>query len=316
MLRRKIQLIAGSTYSVSLPKEWVLKNNLKKGNEINFYEKNEGNLLISASSITKKETNEIALNIDEYISSIDQIVFALYYLGIENINLFSKRGMARDIEMRIRNTVRHMSGTEITHEDENNIHIRVLLDKLKVNILQILYRISLIIGSSITLFIGELDIKEIKINENEIDRLYHLVTKIISLSLIDPNILKSSQIKNVSLVPSFLLISKKLENIADFIEDLADYTNQNKIQVSKITEVLNFAKIMIKRNILHIMGKQIKIFEKIPVDKIKPINQIISSIKDKSVQAYLEDIIRYIIDIEEEIINISFYNKLIADGVV
>src|SRR3989338_8754892 len=126
MLRRKIQLIAGSTYSVSLPKEWVLKNNLKKGNEINFYEKNDGNLLISASSITKKETNEIALNIDEYISSIDQIVFALYYLGIENINLFSKRGMARDIEMRIRNTVRHMSGTEITHEDENNIHIRVL----------------------------------------------------------------------------------------------------------------------------------------------------------------------------------------------
>ena len=35
MQRRKIQLIAGTTYSVSLPKDWIRKNNLKE-NQASF----------------------------------------------------------------------------------------------------------------------------------------------------------------------------------------------------------------------------------------------------------------------------------------
>ena len=34
MYRRRLQLIAGATYTVSLPKEWVLKNNLKEKCEV------------------------------------------------------------------------------------------------------------------------------------------------------------------------------------------------------------------------------------------------------------------------------------------
>ena len=35
MHRRKIQLIAGTTYSISLPKEWVKKNHLKEMHNLN-----------------------------------------------------------------------------------------------------------------------------------------------------------------------------------------------------------------------------------------------------------------------------------------
>jgi len=55
MHRRKIQLIAGTTYSVSLPKEWVRKNNLKEKNEILFYEKNDRTLVISPYAIEGKK---------------------------------------------------------------------------------------------------------------------------------------------------------------------------------------------------------------------------------------------------------------------
>ena len=316
MLRRKIQLIAGSTYSVSLPKDWVLKNKLKEGKEIAFFEKDDRSLIISAGSVSEKTISEISLNIDEYANAIDQILFALYYLGFENINLFSKKGLAKDVETRIRVTLRHMSGTEIIHEDENTMQIRVLLEKSRIDIRQVLYRISLIIESSIASFAEGLNMEETRANENEIDRLYHLAAKVISLSLVDSNILRSSQIKNVSLTPSFLLISKKMENIADFIEDTADYASRNKMQSGRVKEVLDFVKERIKRSILYIMGKQVKIFEKTPVEKVKSVNAQIFGIKDKTVQAYLEDIMRYVIDIEEETVNISFYNKLISEGSV
>ena len=316
MHRRKIQLIAGTTYSVSLPKEWVRKNNLKEKNEILFYEKNDRTLVISPYAIEGKKLNEISLDIDKYISAIDQILFAVYYLGIENISLFSKKELTKDVKSRIRKTITHMSGTEINYEDKQKIIMRVLLDKSKVEIFQVLYRINLIIESSILNILEQLNINEIRINENEIDRLYHLITKIISLSIIDSNILNSSKIKNVSLIPAYFLISKRLENIGDNINHLSEYLHKTKVKFENKNEILNFAKTELNRSISYFMSKSTNIFQKINVDNLRIINDYILKSKDKTIQNYLEDIIRYVVDIEEEIVNISFYNQLIHEGVL
>jgi len=316
MYKRKIQLIAGTTYTVSLPKEWVRKNNLKEKNEILLHEKNDRTLIISPHSIEGKKLNEISLNIDEYAPNIDQILFAVYYLGIENISLFSKKELTKDVKSRIRKTIRHMSGTEINYEDKQKITIKVLLDKSKVDITQVFYRISLIIESSISNILEQLDINEIRINENEIDRLYHLIAKIISLSLIDSNILYSSKIRNVSLIPAYFLISKRLENIGDNINHLSEYLHKTNVKFENKKEILNFAKTELNRSTSYFMGKSPKIFEKINVDNLKIINNFISKLKDRTIQNYLEDIIRYVVDVEEEIVNISFYSQLIRDGVL
>ncbi|MBU1604737.1 MAG: AbrB/MazE/SpoVT family DNA-binding domain-containing protein, partial [Nanoarchaeota archaeon] len=255
MHKRKIQLIAGTTYTVSLPKEWVRKNNLKEKNEILLHEKNDRTLIISPHSIEGKKLNEISLNIDEYAPNIDQILFAVYYLGIENISLFSKKELTKDVKSRIRKTIRHMSGTEINYEDKQKITIKVLLDKSKVDITQVFYRISLIIESSISNILEQLDINEIRINENEIDRLYHLIAKIVSLSLIDSNILYSSKIRNVSLIPAYFLIGKKLENIGDNINHLSEYLHKSKINFENKKEILNFIKIELNKSIIYFMSK-------------------------------------------------------------
>lgn len=316
MHRRKIQLIAGTTYTISLPKEWIRKNNLKEKNEILLHEKNDRTLVISPHSIEGKKLNKISLNIDENVSNIDQILFAVYYLGFEDINLFSKKELKKDVKARVKKTLTHMSGTEISYEDKQKITIKVLLDKSKVDITQVFYRIILIIESSISNILEQLDINEIKINENEIDRLYHLITKMISLSLIDSNILYSSKIRNVSLIPAYFLISKRLENIGDNINHLSEYLHKSKVNFENKKEILNFIKTELNRSIKNIMSNFPKIFEKINVNDLRKINNSILKLKDKTIQNYLKDIIRYVIDIEEEIVNISFYNKLIRDNVL
>jgi len=207
-----------------------------------------------------------------------------------------------------------MSGTEINYEDKQKIIMRVLLDKSKVEIFQVLYRINLIIESSILNILEQLNINEIRINENEIDRLYHLITKIISLSIIDSNILNSSKIKNVSLIPAYFLISKRLENIGDNINHLSEYLHKTKVKFENKNEILNFAKTELNRSISYFMSKSTNIFQKINVDNLRIINDYILKSKDKTIQNYLEDIIRYVVDIEEEIVNISFYNQLIHEG--
>ncbi len=314
MYRRKIQLIAGTTYSISLPKEWVKKNNLKEKDEIVIYEKNNRTLSLSSKQSKGRELKEISLNVDEYSANIDQLLFAVYYLGAEKISIFSNTELTKSTKTRIRKTLTHMSGTEIEYEDKKEIRIRVLLDKSKVSITQILYRISLIIDSSIANMLDYFDIDEIKINENEIDRLYHLISKVISISLIDSNVLNSSNIKNVSLIPFYFLISKRLESIADVINHLSVYLHSEKKNFKNKRKILDFIRKETVRSIDHLVRKKSKIFENSKESDINNIRRKISEIKDKTVRSYLSDAIRYLLNIEEEVVNVSFYNKLIKEN--
>jgi DNA-binding transcriptional ArsR family regulator len=208
-----------------------------------------------------------------------------------------------------------MSGSEISYEDKKKMTIKVLLDIKRVDILQILYRINLIIELSLKSLLENTDLKEMKINEDEIDRLYHLCTKSISLSLIDTGVLESSSIKNISLIPGFFLISKRLENIGDSIYFLSKEVKQlpkNK-DFTKVIETLNME---LNRSIKIIIAKNPKHFEKMVTSDKAKIKDLISNFDNRIVRRYLNDVLRYIIDIQEEIVNTCFYRVLINQDIL
>jgi phosphate uptake regulator len=315
MDRRKIQLVAGSTYSVSLPKEWVKKRGLREKSEIIINEMGDGSLLLSSRD-SSKQLSEISINSDEYATNIDHVIFSLYYLGIEKIMLFSKSKFSKETKAKIRKTITYMSGTEITYEDEQKIIISVLLDKTKLNVFQLIYRISLIIESSLTNLSEGPSMNEITMNESEIDRLYHLLVKIASLSLKDANLLESSNIKNISLIPAYFLISKKLENMADRINHLSGYMSKSCAGFDNRTEIISFIKSELSRGIKYLMMKQSRIFEEMDQKEYEKIMSLAKKSKDKIVEDYVKDILRYLTDIEEEIVTISFYNRLISENLM
>ena len=59
--QRKLQVTGGSTYILSLPKEWVTRNQLKKGSLMVLCEEDDGSLSITASRFEKKERKDEAL---------------------------------------------------------------------------------------------------------------------------------------------------------------------------------------------------------------------------------------------------------------
>lgn len=315
MERRKIQLIANSTYTLSLPKHWIKENNLKEKDEILIHKQNDKTLLLSPDrpGTGQGEINEISLNVDNYPDNLDRILFSIYYLGIENITLYSKGKMTKDMKSKIRKALSNMSGTEINYEDEKKIIIKGLLDKSKIDIHQIVYRISMIIDLSIQNIFDGPELKEIKINEDEIDRLYHLATKIISMSLINPDTLHTSKIKNTSFVPSYFLICKKLESLADNVNHLAQHIKKHNHNLGKSKEIIEYIRKEIDRTVKHILKEFPEIFEKISEKERKAKKQEIFEIKDKIMSDYLRDMLRYLNDIEEEIITCSFYNKMIKE---
>src|SRR5665647_3493855 len=58
--QRKLQVTGGSTFILSLPKEWATKNELKKGSLMVVRTEDDGSLSISSSSFPKKEKQDEA----------------------------------------------------------------------------------------------------------------------------------------------------------------------------------------------------------------------------------------------------------------
>jgi len=299
---RKIQVIAGTTYSISLPKDWIIKNKLKEKNEISITENKNGTLTIHPDNKKENTITSANIKIDEFITNIDQVIYSLYYMGIEEITLFSPKELTKQTRNTIRKTLETLSGAEISFEDKQKITIKILLDRTKVKIPQLLYRIALIIDSSLSTITEKFELNEIKLNEKEIDRLYHLISKTLNISLQDANILQTSEIKNSTLIISYFLLSKRLENIADSVNYLAEYLNQNKKTIKIEKELIENISKELSQHINHLLSK------KTTPEKIKKNYEI--STEDETIQKHIRDIIRYLTDIEEEIFHITFYNQI------
>jgi phosphate uptake regulator len=309
--RRKLQIVAGSTYSLSLPKEWVQKLNLKPKQELSLSEQQDGDLLISPSEL-KPVKEKISISVDKYPQEIDQIFLALYYYGYNEIEFLSVKDMPSDIRNKIRKTTTNLSGAEITYEDRKTISIKINFDGDASNLYQIFYRINLIIEESIENIVGNFDWSEIKVNEDEIDRLYYLSMKIINSSLTDRSVLISSGIKNMKTIPSLSLIAKKLENIADNIKKIARPVEKENLKLKETLVVLPIIQEELNRTILYLMGKQKKRFERMEVETKERIRNNLDSVKHNPTKIYMERIYRYIRDIQDEVVTISFFGKLFS----
>jgi phosphate uptake regulator len=170
----------------------------------------------------------------------------------------------------------------------------------------------LIIEESIENIVKNFDWSEIKVNEDEIDKLYYLSVKIINSSLTDRSVLVSSGINNMKIIPSLSLIAKKLENIADNIKKIARPVEKEKLKLKETLVVLPIIQEELNRTILYLMGKRKKKFGRMPFETKEKIRSNLDSVKHNPTKIYMERIYRYIRDIQDEVVTISFFGKLFS----
>ncbi len=313
MEHRKIQLVAGTTYQLSLPKPWVEKNNLKPGKELLVVERSDRSLLITTIDEKSLERKQISLPLEEIETSVDRALFTLYYLGFEDVEFFSKKEISKTVRTRIRQTLVNMSGTEITYEDQYKITIKILLDRERVDVIQVMYRISLIIEQSILGIEGNAYSQDLELNEREIDRLYHLICKIISLSMINTTLLHTSKIQHAGVITNYMIIAKKLENVADRIYFLGKYHLERKegIKSRVEKECLDLIMKELSRTMHCILADYKTLFHHFDDSTMR---KSLQSIKEETIREHLSIALRYLNDIQEEVVSISFLKKLIREG--
>jgi len=244
MESRKIQLVGYRSYSISLPKDWILHNKLKEQDIVYLDTTKNDEILIRPSSIERAKKDTLTLDIDS-IDNIAEFIVFCYSKGIQ-VRLISKK-LSFDQIKSVREILKNLDGYEITTENDKLIEISFLFQNIDINLDKIIFRIVYLL-KLMTTSLENKDFSTLEETETSIDKLYHLGTKILFESLENQKIRLENRIMHQEDILHIKDIIKKLENIGDaiFMFKNHKFSSEDK---KKIKEAVDYCdKLLIKKH--------------------------------------------------------------------
>lgn len=229
---RKLQLVGGSTYVLSLPKKWIDELNLKTGDPVSIVKNVNRSLSIlpTGTSLSPKITkSKTIISQKEQVESIQRKVIAMYLAGYQMIEIQSKGGRIQlEHKQTIRDLVRrNMIGTEIVESSPESITIQILTSLPELSISDALKRMFLL---TITMHrqaidaLKEMDTElgeEITHLDDEVDRFSLYILRNLTLAVEHERILRDIGLKKPSDCISYRIVVKSIERVADHAVSIA-----------------------------------------------------------------------------------------------
>ncbi|MEM4280770.1 MAG: phosphate uptake regulator PhoU [Candidatus Caldarchaeum sp.] len=226
---RRIQQTGKSTFIVSLPREWVTVNNLKKFDRVKLIPLSS-KLIISADSDEKLSQAEINAGKSDTPPEVARLFFSKYLEGYSKIRVSFPEHSPQTIGFLKERIRRWLIGVEIIEESSTEILAQCLPmhDKLPV-------RLSIERMGSITtnMVVDAVDsivevnkslAEEVVNRDDEVDRFYHFVTRQLNVAVKDYFILKSLQLDDPAECIAYVLVAKNIERAADHAVNICKRT--------------------------------------------------------------------------------------------
>jgi phosphate uptake regulator len=232
---RKIQLTGGSTYVVSLPKDWIIENDLHKSDTVSVEELATGDLRIS--SIRNREIRRISvINTDDIKEGLLDLMIGAYIAGADVIRLESKKEIPRKTRMMVRGFLRDTRGMEIEDDKPHQIDIVSLLNpselRLQVSINRMYLLITSLVEDSLQVINGEDPeiLSDIIERERQIDARRLLLERQVATALQLPSVEKRLGIDRFNAM-EHANIARAFERMGDHACRLAMLVNEHAINM-------------------------------------------------------------------------------------
>ena len=243
MESRKLQLIGGSSYMISLPKKWIKQNELDQGDEILLDISND---IIKIIPKKYTEKHRIVRAVVNYIPKYDEnflrrFIVALYIQGLDEIILQDKLLSPKIVGM-ISRIARGVIGMEVIDASGGKVVLRSLTTA-EFDIEEVLRRMSQIITDIVDSIIDCIRIndkeglKEIAKQEEDIDRLYLLAVRLENRRIRD--IMSPSKWSEMRHILGMRITAKALEEIADNLVDFSENLYSNAEDAGEYIEILS-----------------------------------------------------------------------------
>ena len=219
MHTRKLVKAGSASHTVSLPKSWLDKNNLKKGDTIYITEKSDSELAVTAKPDegSEEEKKEITIEVDDKsIGSIQREITSAYVNNYSKIHL---AGKSIDTQAKkLRDVLHHFVALEVDEQTGSKISAKDLLNLNEISIEKTIRRMDMTLRSIMQdsiKSIGGRSLKEsIEQRDDDVNRLYFLLFRILKSALNNQKIAANFQMSNDEILSTWYL-TVNIENIAD-----------------------------------------------------------------------------------------------------
>jgi phosphate uptake regulator len=228
METRKLQKIGGSTYSVSLPKEWATEHHLEAGMPIHLYPHTDGSLVVRSATRDGDPLTATEVDLpDSEPATVRRALEAAYAVGYDTVTLRSPDEFAAAERRTIRRLVDRMVGLSVIEENGASVVVENLLDADEVSIQQSVVQLQFTALSMHRAAVETLrtpdaaEADRVAGRDDDADRLFGMITRHFNRSLTDFEEVDHLDVGRSELFDYFLT-ARQLERVADHAVAVAE----------------------------------------------------------------------------------------------
>jgi len=234
METRKVQVTGGSTYTVSLPKEWATENDVSAGSIVEFHAEDD---LLLLSPKQEDDRVEGTLDIDglDNVHELTRAVMTMYVSGFDVIRLESPRITAEQRRI-IRDATQGLVGLEVIEETSDRVVLQDLLDSSELSVHNAITRMRLValtmLSDAVEALIEDDDdlAQDVIQRDDDVDRLWYMVSRVFRTVLRNPTAANEIGFPRET-VFDYQSAARQLERIADHATKIADLS----MEIGEIT---------------------------------------------------------------------------------
>ena len=187
---RKLQATGGSTFTLSLPKQWVTKNRLGSRDSLRVDWRPSGALRITPLDHSVSLEQHVNFNFDMLPeNSLHDHLMGAYISGADVISVDFEPGNRQSLKYAIRRFLRSTRGFEIIEEKEDRVELRCLLNAgdmpLHASLNRMYLQVTSLMRDIISVFEGgdRSFISDSEEREGEVDALLYLIERQVRILL-------------------------------------------------------------------------------------------------------------------------------------
>lgn len=227
---RKVQMTRGGTFFISLPKDWAVKNGLKRASIVAMNVTDDGRLVVDPKHDVEREPTTVVIKPS---SHLEREIIGKYLLGYDIIRIEAKDRISLEEREKVKKTSSRLIGLEIIEEDYSKILLQCLLEPSALSPKRMLAReqsisLSMHRDAVTALIEGDVQLARSVLNrDNEVNRLYFLIVRILRTIVQRPNLSEKLSLSPIDCL-DYRLVASLVESIGDHSAQIADRVIQLK----------------------------------------------------------------------------------------
>ena len=226
MERRKVQVTGGSTFTVSIPKDWARDHDVEAGDEVGFHP-DSGSLLLTPVTSTNSQEGTLDISGMEG-DELMRAVMTMYVSGFDVLALEADT-ISPDKRRVMRNATQSLVGLEVLEETNERVVIQDLLDSSELSIHNAVRRMHLISTSMLGDAVDALadqdpDVAvDVMDRDDDVDRLWYVVSRIFRGALRSPKVAQEIGLGRETAF-DYQSSARQLERVADHAAKISRVT--------------------------------------------------------------------------------------------